>query len=212
MKQRLLPFVALAAALLAPSLTRASDPETPTAPAAPASDKPQPWYRPRHLVLQTAGGLGMVSAGAGYTYLNGKVDTDILLGYVPKKLAGSTLTLASAKLLYSPFTIRISEKWQVKPVSVGAYFSYTHGTLNDEERGQYTRDYYWWSSDTRYGPLAGGRVTYVRPPKTNGRPRNLSVYYDLSTNDLYLHSYLTNTKGLSIGQILVLGLGVKADF
>ncbi|PJJ52833.1 hypothetical protein [Hymenobacter chitinivorans] len=210
MKQRFLPFVALAAALLAPSFAQAAS--EPDAPALPAADTPHPWYRPRHLVLQTAGGLGMVSAGAGYTYAQDKIDTDILLGYVPKKFAGSTLTLASAKFIYSPFTVRISDKWQVKPVSVGAYFSYTHGTLNDEERGQYTKDYYWWSSDTRYGPLAGGRVTYARPAKANGRPRTVSVYYDLSTNDLYLQSYVTNTKGLSLGQILVLGLGVKADF
>jgi hypothetical protein len=210
MKQRLFLLCALATALLVPGITRASGPAI--EPTAPTPKKPQPWYRPRHLVLQTAGGLGMVAAGAGYTYWNDKVDTDILLGYVPKRLAGSTLTLASAKFVYSPFTVRLSDQWQLKPVSVGAYFSYTHGTLNDEERGQYTRDYYWWSSDTRYGPLAGGRLTYLRPAKTGGRPRNLSLYYDLSTNDLYLQSYLTNLKGLSLGQILVLGIGVKADF
>lgn len=211
MKQRLLSFCALAASLLTPAVALAAEPPTPAAPA-PADENPHPWYRPRHVVVQVAGGLGMVSAGAGYSYLNDKVDTDILLGYVPKKFAGSTLTLASAKLLYSPFTVRISDKWQVKPVSVGAYFSYTHGTINDEERGQYTRDYYWWSSDTRYGPLVGGRITFVRPTKATSRPRNVSFYYDLSTNDLYLQSYVTNTKGLNLGQILVLGLGLKADF
>ncbi|TGE15071.1 hypothetical protein [Hymenobacter elongatus] len=210
MKRRFFTFCALAAtALSVPAAALASEP---TLPASPAAAEPKSWYRPRHLVLQTGGGLGMVAVGAGYTYLNDKVETDILLGYVPKKFAGSTLTLASAKLLYSPFTVRLSDQWQVKPVSVGAYLSYTHGTLNDEERGQYTKDYYWFSSDTRYGPLAGGRVTYVRPTKGNGRPRTVSLYYDLSSNDLYLHSYLTNTKGLSISQILVLGLGVKVDF
>ncbi|UOQ75329.1 hypothetical protein MUN84_11365 [Hymenobacter sp. 5516J-16] len=170
-----------------------------------------PWYRPRHAVVQTGGGLGMVAAGVGYS-LRDRLDLDILVGYVPKKYAGSTLSLASAKLLYSPWTLPVGEKWSVKPLSVGVYFSYTHGTLNDEEPNQYSRGYYWFSTDTRVGPLLGSRLSYALPPTAAGRKRNLSGYYELGTNDLYLISYVQNTKGLSPADILTLSLGVKVDF
>ena len=175
---------------------------------------PRPWYRPGHVALQTGGGLGMVAAGAGYEFGKDRLETDVLLGYVPKRYAGSTLTLASLKSLYSPFRLRVAERVQVLPLTVGAYFSYTHGTLNDELKGQYSSDYYWFSTDTRYGPLLGGRLTYLAAPLVaTGQPRKVSFYYELGTNDLYVASYLTNRNGgLGLGQLLTLALGVKADF
>ena len=199
MKHLLLP-----ALLLAALGARAAAPPT-----------PRPWYRPGHLALQTGGGLGMVAAGAGYEFTQKqRLETDILLGYVPKRFAGSTLTLASVKFLYSPFRLRVAERVQALPLSVGAYVSYTHGTLNDELKGQYSSDYYYFSTDTRLGPLLGGRLTYLAAPvAATGQPRKLSVYYELSSNDLYIASYLTNPSGgLRFGQILTLALGVKVDF
>lgn len=175
----------------------------------------RPWYRPNHLALQTGGGLGMVAAGAGYEFSKKqRPETDILLGYVPKRFAGSTLTLASVKFLYSPFRLRVAERVQALPLSVGAYVSYTHGTLNDELKGQYSSDYYYFSTDTRLGPLLGGRLTYLAAPvAATGQPRKVSAYYELSSNDLYIASYFTNPGGgLRFGQILTLALGVKADF
>lgn len=169
-----------------------------------------PWYSPRHVVVQTGGGLGMVAAGAGYS-LKDRLDLDILAGYVPKKYAGSTLSVFSAKLLYSPWTLPLSPKVSVKPLSVGGYFSYTHGTINDEEPGQYYKGYYWFSTDTRVGPLLGSRLSYALPPTATGRPRNLSAYYELGSNDLYIISYVQNLKGLSPADILTLSLGLKLD-
>ena len=94
----------------------------------------------------------------------------------PKRYAGSTLTLASLKFLYSPFRLWVAERVQVLPLTVGAYFSCTHGTLNDELKGQYSSDYYWFSTDTRYGPLLGGRLTYLTAPLVaTGQPRKVSV-------------------------------------
>ena len=57
----------------------------------------------------------------------------------PKRYAGSTLTLASLKFLYSPFRLWVAGWVQVLPLTVGAYFSCTHGTLNDELKGQLER-------------------------------------------------------------------------
>ncbi|TYZ11410.1 hypothetical protein FY528_06860 [Hymenobacter lutimineralis] len=217
MIQRL--FLAALAAMPLPALAAPGAPDTEVLQAAPdtlagkaASAPPTAWYRPRHLVLQTGGGLGMVAAGAGYTFWRDHADLDILVGYVPKKYAGSTLSLASAKFLYSPWVLPVGEKWQVRPLMVGAYFSYTHGTINDEEAGQYTKGYYWFSTDTRVGPLLGSRIGYRLPETPSGRSRLLSAYYELSSNDLYLISYAQNRSGLSPADVLVLSLGLKLDF
>ncbi|MEL5996485.1 hypothetical protein, partial [Hymenobacter segetis] len=149
MKKLLLPVLLLAGLRAAAS----TPPDTAgTAPAKPAPHAARragyPWYRPTHLALQTGGGLGMVAAGAGYEFSKTHLETDILIGYVPKYYAGSTLSLASLKFMYSPFHLPVGEKFQVVPLTVGAYFSYTHGTINDELKGQYASDYYWFSTDT----------------------------------------------------------------
>ena len=215
MKMLLLSALLLAglrAAAAAPSDTLAVPHDQPAPRAAGLAVRP--WYRPTHLALQTGGGLGMVAIGAGYEYAKGRIDTDILVGYVPKRYAGSTLSLASLKFLYSPFRLPVGEKFRVVPLTIGAYFCYTHGTLNDELKGQYSSDYYWFSTDTRYGPLLGSRVTFLAPAvAATGQPRKVSLYYELGSNDLYLASYLNNRNGgLGLGQLLTLALGVKADF
>jgi hypothetical protein len=201
----------LSALLLAAWNAQAATPPDSTAAIRPVARK---WFRPKHLVLQTGGGLGMVAAGTGYAFSHNRLETDVLIGYVPKRYAGSALTLASLKFMYSPFRLRVAEQVQALPITLGAYFSYTHGTINDEVRGQYSKDYYWFSTDTRYGPLLGGRLTYLAAPvATTGQSRKISFYYELGSNDLYLASYLTNRDGgLGLGQLLTLALGVKADF
>lgn len=171
-----------------------------------------PWYRPRHLVLQTGGGLGMVAAGAGYSLWRNRADLDILVGYVPKRYAGSTLSVVSAKLLYSPWVLPVRQKWQLRPLMAGGYVSYTHGTINSGEPGQYDKGYYWFSTNKRVGLLLGSRVSYALPAPTPGRSRYLSAYYELGSNDLYLLSYFQNPAGLSPADILVLSLGMKLDF
>ncbi|WP_426489723.1 hypothetical protein [Hymenobacter sp. 102] len=205
----------LAALVAAPLTASASSfavaaPAPDTTGAAPAAGSARRWYQPAHVVLQTGGGLGMVAGGVGFS-LKDRLDLDILVGYVPEKYAGSALSLASAKLLFSPWTLPLSPKLSVKPLSVGGYFSYTHGTLNDEEPNQYQPGYYWFSTDTRIGPLLGSRLSYALPPTASGRHRNLSAYYEFSTNDLYLVSYVQNTKSLSPADILTLSLGLKLD-
>ena len=200
--------------LLALGARSATPPDTLAAATAAGPPVGRKWYRPAHLVLQTGGGLGMVAAGAGYALGKDRLEADVLVGYVPPKYAGSALSLASLKFMYSPYRLQVAEKVQVLPLTVGGYVSYTHGNLNDGVRGQYPEDYYWFSTNTRVGPFLGGRVTYLAPPlAATGRARKVSAYYELGTNDLYIASLYGNLNGgLGFGQILTLSLGLKADF
>lgn len=194
----------------APAARAASEPDT----LITAKPEPRPWFRPRHLVVQTGGGLGMVAAGTGYEFWDKRTEVDVLLGFVPARYAGNSLVIVSAKLLYSPpaWTLPLGTKWQVRPLTAGAYVSHTRGNANDGKRGQYPEGYYWFSTNTRVGPLLGSRLTHILPTKASEQPRSLSFYYELSTNDLYLLSYVQNTRGLSLDDITVLSLGVKVDF
>lgn len=206
MCRRLFLLAGLGAASVLPTLAQQQ-------PMAPADSLP--WYRPRHVVVQTAGGIGMVAGGIGYSFWRDRAEADVLVGYVPKKYAGSSLTIATAKFLYTPFKLALSPRLEVRPLTVGVYVSYTHNTINDEVRGQYTKGYYWFSTDTRVGAiLLGGRVSYLRTERASGRTRRLSGYYELGTNDLYLTSYVLNGnyRSLSPLDILTLGLGIKAEF
>lgn len=175
----------------------------------------RPWYRPTHLVLQTAGGMGMVAGGVGYTLLHDRLEADVLVGYVPEKHAGSTLGVGTFKVLYTPYSIRLNDKLQLRPLTFGVYVTHTRGVINDGEPNQYYDGYYWFSRNTRLGPLLGSRLTYgyksVAHPE---RQKRVSAYYELGSNDLYLVTYFSNAnrKSLSPIDILTLGLGVKLDF
>jgi hypothetical protein len=176
-----------------------------------AAGERRPWYRPRHLVLQTGGGVGMVAAGTGYGFWKDRSELDVLVGCVPEKHAGSTLTIFTFKYMYSPWVLPLGEKWQLRPLTVGAYASHTRGVINDGTKGQYEKGYYWFSRNSRVGPLLGSRISFRRPTES-GQLRNASLYYELGSNDLYVLSYALNRRGLSPADILTLSLGLKYDF
>ncbi|AYA37914.1 hypothetical protein D3Y59_13185 [Hymenobacter oligotrophus] len=217
----LLPL--LAALLPAPARAAhlgAAVPDT-TAAAAPAADEPaaplglvaQPWYRPHHVLVQAAGGQGMVAAGVGYTTLRGKLEVDVLAGYVPKKYSITPMGVFTGKATFSPFALDLGEtKWQVRPLSVGMFVTHTASNGMVESRDEkYYKGYYWWSARTRIGGFVGGRVARVIGSNRFGQPRTVAAYYELGTNDLYLTSAMTNLGGLPLHDILTLGFGVKLD-
>ncbi|GGF03241.1 hypothetical protein [Hymenobacter cavernae] len=182
------------------------------------SDTPTPrrWYVPQHAVLQTAGGIGLVAGGAGYTLgSKRRWDVDALVGYVPGKYTGGrAFSIFTLKGTYAPFCLPVQTRWQVQPLTLGLLTNYTPSAmLNRSRDDKYPyKNYYWWSSTVRLGVFLGGRVGRELPVSQDGRARMVSAYYELGTNDLYAVSLLPNTKGLSLGQILTLGLGVKVDF
>lgn len=200
---------------LSPTPAPVSEPTEPEpAPVAPASIIAQPWYRPHHLILQTAAGQGMITGGVGYTTLRGRVDVDVLAGYVPRKYSITPMGVFTGKLGYSPWTVPVARgRWEVRPFTVGAFVSYTASRgLNDSRDAKYPyKGYYWWSTTTRVGAFVGGKVSRVVGHNRYGHPRTLGAYYELGTNDLYLSSIFTNLGGLGVHEILTLGFGVKYD-
>lgn len=200
---------------LAPVPAPETDPTEPEAAAvAPTGLIAQPWYRPHHLILQTAAGQGMLAGGVGYTTLRGRLDVDVLAGYVPSKYSTTAMGVFTGKIGYSPWTLPVARgRWQVRPLTAGAFVSYTASKgLNDSRDSKYPyKGYYWWSTYTRVGAFVGGKVSRVVGHNRYGHPRTLGAYYELGTNDLYLSSIFTNLGGLGVHEILTLGFGVKYD-
>lgn len=173
------------------------------------------WYLPRHAVLQTAGGIGMVSGGVGYSVFRQRLDVDVLAGYVPRRYAGTeALGIFTLKTTYTPYTIALKNpRWRVQPFSFGGLVNYTPSrTLNRSRDEKYYDGYYWWSATVRFGAFVGSRLTRQLKPRANGQPRALSLYYELGTNDLYVVSKATNLPGLKVTDILTLGVGGKFSF
>lgn len=180
---------------------------------AKSARRPPIGYLPRHVVLQTGGGVGMLSVGGGLSFAHRHLDLDALVGYVPARHAGTALTIASLKLKYAPWELPLGgSRLAFTPLAVGVYGSYTFGLRNPGEEGQYPDDYYWWSRTIRVGPVLGSSLSYTLPDTPSGRARRLTAYYELATNDLYAISYFLNRQALSLPDVATLALGLKLDF
>ena len=197
--------------LLLPALPAAAQAPTDSA----ATRSTRRWYVPQHVVLQTAGGIGMLTGGVGYSIFRKRLDVDVLAGYVPQRYAGNkALGIFTLKTTYTPYTIPLrNAAWRLHPLSFGGLVNYTPSrTLNRSRDEKYYDGYYWWSSTVRFGAFLGGKITRELKPTATGQARAVSLYYELGTNDLYVVSLATNTSGLKLTDVLTLGVGGKFTF
>ncbi len=178
------------------------------APALPAQAQANPPKAPFFLTLHLAGGTGLVALGGGVRVARERLEPEVLVGYLPRRLSGTkALAIFTLKTTYLPWTPQLGDpRWQAAPLTLGARVTYTTGQqffLTAASSGRYRPGYYWWSSAVRAGLLVGTRLSY-QPP---GSWRT-ALYSELSTNDLHLVSAFTN-RTLALPEILTLGGGVK---
>ena len=171
------------------------------------------WNRliPRYSKIQLAGGMGVVSVGVGWDYGRKKQwETDIMLGILPRfsgKNASATFTL---KQNYIPWKIPLSGLLTLEPLETGLYLNkLTSRNFWAREPEKYNGPYYRFATNTRFSIFLGQRLTF----NLKGRygERSLSVFYEFSSNDLYIVSAFTN-RTLQLDDILVLSFGVKFQF
>ncbi|WP_155833097.1 hypothetical protein [Hymenobacter swuensis] len=165
---------------------------------------------PYFLTLHVAGGTGLVALGGGYRLAHERLEPELLVGYVPRRLSGSKpLAIVTLKTTWLPWKAGLGDaRWQAQPFTLGAMVNYTTGKqffLTNNTAGRYRPGYYWWSSAVRLGLLAGTRLNYGRTGSTR-----TAAYAELSANDLHLISALTN-RTLRLPDILTLGGGLKQD-
>jgi len=116
------------------------------------------WYVPDRAVLQFAGSIGFLSAGTGWSFLQERLDAEILLGWAPQAVAGDDFFTITTRLLFQPFLLEAGEL-RLRPLIVGGFASYTPKEdywITPPDR--YNSGYYEFSTAIRIGVILGVQV------------------------------------------------------
>lgn len=169
------------------------------------------WMRlmPNLYTLQFAGGIGMVSLGQGWDYgSSDQWETHLLLGYLPKRYGWHHYWTLTLKEIYVPWRFRLGGNWRVKPFFVSlSVNSILHGDFWVSEPDRYPNGYYGFSSKIRFHLGIGQRFSFYIPEHDRYLGRKLSVYYEISTCDLYVRQKVLSGS-IPLRDIITLGVGI----
>ena len=164
---------------------------------------------PRQNKLQFAGSMGMFSASVGWYYgKKNQWETDFFLGFIPKMDNQDGHVTITFKETYTPWKIQINERFTYEPLTTGLYINKIFGEYFWSKLPEkYPEGYYFWAVNTRFNVFAGQAITF-KLNKTALYGKELSFYYEVSTNDLYVISAIGN-KTVSLKDIVSLSLGIR---
>lgn len=167
------------------------------------------WKRlkPTHAKWQYAGGMGVSSLGMGWDYGKRRQwETDFLIGYLPDRYADEFRLTFTVKQNYIPWSITFADRWQIEPFYTGLYVTTIAGEeFWKREPGRYPNKYYNFSSKLRAYIFIGQRLGFDIP---HSLFRNVSVFYEISSCEMYLISKVTN-HSLRMKDILRISFGLK---
>lgn len=166
---------------------------------------------PTHTKIQFAGNMGLISFGTGWDYgKHNQWETDVFFGVLPKYQSDHTKLTFTLKQNYIPWSLQIKEsRFSAEPLTCGMYFNTVFGNefwVNEPER--YPKGYYGFSSKVRIHVFLGQRLTYDIDPRRRFTAKAITLFYEVSTCDLYVVSAFTN-KYLKPKDYLSLSFGVK---
>jgi len=164
-------------------------------------------FVPDYLKLQYAGGIGFMSAGLGYTFVDHRIDVSFFYGYVPNWFTVDDLHSVSLQFTAKLIRIKTKSNIEILPLNIGWYLHHTFGNeywvkLPDN----YPKDYYWWSPGRNAGVFLGGEIkTKILANKTPAS--GLAFYARIGTRGLYLASKIGNSS-IPVTDIVELGFGI----
>lgn len=165
---------------------------------------------PSHLKTQFAGGMGLVSIGTGWDYgKKNQWETDLFFGIVPKYATDKTKVTFTVKQNYMPWRLPLNKHLSVDPLTCGLYVNTIFGeNFWRTEPDKYPSGYYSFSTKLRLNAFVGQRLTF-HPDNAKWLYGNaITLYYELSSCDLYIASAFTN-RYIGVTDIVKLSLGVK---
>lgn len=170
------------------------------------------WERliPTHTKLQFAGNMGLFSIGGGWDYgKRNQWETDIFLGFLPKYDSQNNKITMTLKQNYMPWSLVLGRGFSTEPLSCGLYFNTVFGDdFWVQEPDRYPKGYYGFSSKIRANIFLGQRVTYEIAPRYRIRAKAITLFYEISSSDLYIVSAFTNSY-LRPKDYLSLSFGIK---
>jgi hypothetical protein len=171
-------------------------------------------FVPDAVIVQQGGSIGYVSVGVGFNMIKEKASLDFGYGYVPESKGGK-LNIISAKFAYRPIAIKIKDIVTIYPVNPGVFLSYHTGKDFDLflDKVQYGKGYYWWSEALRTHLSFSNEIRFngdkIMP---DAKIKNVSLYSEFNTNELYFVSWFQNPKTVSLLDIFKLGYGIRVHF
>lgn len=163
---------------------------------------------PNLFISQYAGNIGTVSVGTGWSY--GKHDrheTHLLLGYLSRHDIGSDQMALTLRQQYIPWKIGFNTSFSCNPFIIDASLN----TIFSDQfwyREPIHHDYYSFPSKLRFHLGVGGRINYAHLYRYGINDSRLSFYYQLSTYDLAVISYVRSSH-IPLKELFTLGIGIN---
>ena len=167
---------------------------------------------PNLFTLQYAGDIGLISAGLGWDYgRSNQWETHLLVGFLPKRFQYHHYWTLTLRQTYAPWNLHftcLNQRWSVKPLFVNLSLnSILHGAFWTSEPDRYPHGYYGFSSRLRFHLGIGQRFSFHIPEQKRFLSRKVSVYYEISTCDLYVRQKAIS-HSIPLKDILAIGVGV----
>jgi hypothetical protein len=176
-----------------------------------AKGQERKWFEPDFVGVQYAGSIGYISGMAGYRVFKEKARWSFHMGHVPQA-QGGPLNIFASKLLFVPKRYTLSDRVIANPFDAGLMISYHLGSdfRSKWPEHRYPENYYWWQTSFRIHALLQSSLTIQLRHHTVFK--STTFYIEANTNELYLVSYIQNSKGLDLIDILKLGAGIRLQF
>ena len=174
---------------------------------------------PTQFVVQNAGNMGTLSIGIGWDYGKRKQwETEMLFGFIPKHQSSRAKLTTTLKQNYIPWSINLTPatvdpddgRWSIEPLQASLYLNtvYGHEFWKSQPRRYPDKYYEFMSTKFRLNVALGQRVTWVIPQAKRRDTKSISLFYEVSTCDLYIRSMFQDSS-IHLSDILGLSIGMK---
>lgn len=160
---------------------------------------------PDFLRLQTGGSQGLVSAGAGKSFVGGLIEPELDYGYAPGWAAGIGIHVLTQRTTFSPFPVALGGAGTWRPAILG----YSAHVGLGERYFLFSRKFahYYWPSALHFRAFTGTRFGW----RTDSIPgiSEVTGIFELGAIDAYLMDAYNNR---SIGLVDIVSAALALQF
>ena len=165
-------------------------------------------YLPDTIVAQFAGYIGFISAGAGYSFLDDRINTELLYGYVPASEGGIDIHMITGRAIFSPVAIPAGSGYTVYPLTFGLFLNYAIGPQYKIMWPSVYPEWYYRPNALYTGESLGIRI---KKNVADSGIKAFEFYADVVTMSEYMYEYIRNDR-IKMHYILSLAAGVRIHF
>lgn len=168
---------------------------------------------PTQGVIQTCGNMGIVSMGIGWDYGKRRQwETHLMLGFIPRFDSSNSKITLTLKENFIPWRKSMGKGWWFEPLECTVYFNTVFGhDFWVKQPTKYESGYYPFSTRIRPNVALGERVRLDIPHNKRKRIKNVTLFYELGTNDIYFMRFYRNGSA-EFWDVFGLSLGAKFQF